>query len=1182
MAIYTTNVLADNSPAAVGAGSFSTAGPSSVLGMDSMSITLFDPALGYATYLGSFSYTYSGGYQYLSWPGSTLNGITTYDLNWGVMDFISGLSIPGSTYESYALNNDVLGLIAYFFAGNDTINGSSFNDMLWGYAGDDTIDGGAGADTLVGGGGNDTYGVDNASDVVTENLNEGIDTVQSIVSYTLGANIENLTLTWTTTGWVDGTGNDLDNILIGNEFSNILSGGAGADTLDGGSGHDTLDGGLGADVMTGGGGSDTYVVDNIGDVISPEFLYGGGDTVRSSIDYTIVDYFENLVLTGAAEISGTGNVLDNALTGNDAANMLDGGGGNDILHGGAGNDTLIGGQGVDSFFGGAGDDTYFVDDTPPATMLTIIGEPGDYVSGGLNTTFTSDVISWQVYADRYNAPSPNGIAQVQVYGNDFSLSVGTGWRGVDFTPGIYSTSDLSFNFGMQGRGEAHTGSVEIQSIVADLSGGLQSFSMTFSVRYLYASENGQGLHGTLRYNSPVSTLGEQVTELANEGTDHVVSSVSYALSDNVENLTLSGNAAIDGAGNTLSNVLTGNSNNNTLTGGGGNDVFAFAASGNGIDTITDFAAGDSISVTGAAFSGIVMAGDGSTLLSNQVQIASAGGVTTLLIGTDAVAGADVQVQLTGTYSASDFSLSGDRIYMNTLPTGGVSITGAPFSGYPLTASNTLADVDGLGAIAYQWHADGVAINGATNSTYIPTQADIGKVISVAAGYVDGHGAIESVVSNGVTIVTPPTSKYFITQSAGDNLIRFDLAQGAMSLQGEEIVFTGTNGVDNVTVAPGLKFDFTKSNGGIDNLYLTGNLADYSTAFTTSTLTLTRGAGASAETVLLAKGTSTNYDTVVFANGSVSSFDLHGWASGGAVPTLGAAPALPSTLNATIKGFALDAAGEVFTGTSPGINFIATGGNGVDIVYAKTGGAVDASKLNSGEDKIYFTGNWADYTKVATTSKITFTGITGETVIVAAATGASNDRLVFADGYVLSNDAKTALLADVAAPLSTIAGYSTAEVTPLGTGASAGGTANANLYGVADISYSMTVNGPDTITGFIAAPVANGGDVLDLSAIANLADAVATGQTLTTDFAAANVFIFDATPVAIADAANAIATDVSVVATQGYIVIADVANANANAVTVYHSTDLATNGTETALVILSGVSIAQLTAENFLV
>ena len=57
------------------------------------------------------------------------------------------------------------------------------------------LDGGAGADTLVGGTGNDTYVVDNAGDVVTEGAGAGTDTVQSSVTFTLGANVENLTLT---------------------------------------------------------------------------------------------------------------------------------------------------------------------------------------------------------------------------------------------------------------------------------------------------------------------------------------------------------------------------------------------------------------------------------------------------------------------------------------------------------------------------------------------------------------------------------------------------------------------------------------------------------------------------------------------------------------------------------------------------------------------------------------------------------------------------------------------------------------------------------------------------------------------------------------------------------------------------------------------------------------------------
>ncbi|MCK9202644.1 MAG: hypothetical protein M0P42_16090, partial [Gallionella sp.] len=1093
MATYITYVFSDNSPAAVGVDS--GGGTSSVLSMGPSLVQLSDSILGYADYYGSFSYTYSGGYQYLSWPDSTLTGITTYDLSWVVQDSISGLSIPGGVYESYALNNDAVGLVAYFFAGNDTFTGSSYNDVLWSYAGNDIVDGGIGADTLVGGVGDDIYVVDNAGDVVTENLNEGSDTVQSSVGYTLGANIENLILAGTTA--IDGTGNALGNVLTGNDAANLL------------------DGGLGSDSMSGGLGNDTYVVDVLGDSVV-ELAEQGIDTVQSAITYTLGANVENLTLTGTA-IDGTGNALDNILSGNAADNVLDGGDGNDTLSGGAGNDTLIGGGGTDWFLGGGGNDTYIVDAMVPVAFLNVHGVENGLLkglgwTGDKSFTFTLATGNWMVnqLLDQNNDGSVDYLSFYYLSTTDFfNLTLATDQLGANLAPGTYLNAEfasfanfghpgLAYSMNGLGYGTELSGSFSIDSINIDYSGAepvLRSLSATFSL-------NGYPLdpmlYGSVRYNMPGSYLGEQVTELANEGTDHVISSVSYALSDNVENLTLSGTAVIDGTGNTLDNVLTGNSNNNIFTGGGGNDVFAFAASGNGLDTIADLAAGDSISIAGAAFSGSVAAGNGGAVLANQVQCASSAGTTSLFIGTDAVAGADVQVQLAGTFSASDFSLYGDQIFINSLPTGSVSIAGAAFRGYTLTASNTLADADGLGAIGYQWLADGVAIAGATNSTYIPTQADIGKAVSVVAGYVDAHGTVESVASSGISISAPPSSKYFVTQSPGDNLTHFDLARGAMSLQGQYIVFTGTNGIDNVSLMPGIKFDFTKSNGGIDNIYLTGNLADYATSVTTSTVTLTRGTGASAETVLLAKGTSLNYDTVVFANGAASTFDLHGWASGGSIPTLGAAPAQPTTLNATVKGFALDTTGEVFTGTSPGINFIATGGNGVDIVYVKAGATVDASKLNSGEDKIYLTGNWADYSKAATTSKITFTNATsGETVIVAAATGASNDRLVFADGYVLSNDAKTALLTDAAASLSAIPGFSTAEVTPLGTGAIVTGSiATDILNGTAagDVLYGN--GGADLIAGgagadqiVIADATAAGSATILLTSIADGTDTV---------------------------------------------------------------------------------------------
>ena len=83
---------------------------------------------------------------------------------------------------------------------------------------------------------------------MTENANEGIDTVHSTITYTLGANVEHLTLTGTTA--INGTGNTLDNILTGNSAANTLTGNAGHDTLDGGAGDDTLRGGTGNDTYS--------------------------------------------------------------------------------------------------------------------------------------------------------------------------------------------------------------------------------------------------------------------------------------------------------------------------------------------------------------------------------------------------------------------------------------------------------------------------------------------------------------------------------------------------------------------------------------------------------------------------------------------------------------------------------------------------------------------------------------------------------------------------------------------------------------------------------------------------------------------------------------------------------------------------------------------------------------------
>jgi Ca2+-binding RTX toxin-like protein len=189
------------------------------------------------------------------------------------------LDYPGEPGKTYQLKISGQSAVGYFLdfqpllvtqgggptSGNDTINGTANNDNLTGLAGNDTLnglagndtlDGGAGNDSLIGGSGNDTFIVDSATDIVTENLNEGTDTVQSSVTYTLGNNLENLTLTGTAA--INGTGNTLNNTITGNTANNNLNGGTGNDTLIGGLGNDTLVGGVGNDSLTGGTGQDRF------------------------------------------------------------------------------------------------------------------------------------------------------------------------------------------------------------------------------------------------------------------------------------------------------------------------------------------------------------------------------------------------------------------------------------------------------------------------------------------------------------------------------------------------------------------------------------------------------------------------------------------------------------------------------------------------------------------------------------------------------------------------------------------------------------------------------------------------------------------------------------------------------------------------------------------------------------
>jgi Ca2+-binding RTX toxin-like protein len=490
--------------------------------------------------------------------------------------------ILGSEIESLTLTG----------TGDVDATGNALNNVLIGNAGSNFLDGAGGADSLTGGAGNDTYLIDSA-DTVTEQANEGIDTVYAGFSATLGNNVENLILTGTTA--INGTGNGLDNILTGNAANNTLTGVAG---------NDLLDGGLGNDVLVGGAGDDTYILDNASDTIT-ETANNGIDTVVAGFTKSLAGTeLENLTLTGTGNFNGTGNNLGNVLIGNSGVNTLTGGTLNDTLDGGAGNDTLV---------GGAGDDTYILDNANDSITETANNGIDTVVAG-----FTHSLAGTQL-----ENLTLTGTGNINGTGNNLG-NILIGNSGINTLTGGTANDTLDGGTGndtmVGGAGDdtyildnatdiiIETANNGIDTVVAGFTKSLAGTQLENLSLSGFSAIDGTGTIGNnvLTGNSAVNTLtglagddrldggfgadiliggigndtyvvdlvGDVVTEQANEGTDTIESFITYTLGSNVERLTLTGTAAINATGNSLTNILTGNSGNNVLDGKAGTDTMA--------------------------------------------------------------------------------------------------------------------------------------------------------------------------------------------------------------------------------------------------------------------------------------------------------------------------------------------------------------------------------------------------------------------------------------------------------------------------------------------------------------------------------------------------------------------------------------------------------------------------------
>jgi Ca2+-binding RTX toxin-like protein len=386
------------------------------------------------------------------------------------------------------------------------------------------------------------------------------------------------------TGSVDlGAGDDTAHggsgidIFSGGNDADELFGHGGDDNLDGGNGSDTLDGGMGADVLIGGAEDDLYVVDNVDDVVEEEANredhIGGTDTVRASISYALGANVENLVLTGDANLTGTGNDLANIITGNDGNNLLDGGSDADVLVGGKGNDIYIVDNMADAITESAeeGTDTVRASVTHSLSRnvenLVLVGASDiDGTGNDLANTITgnagSNVLDGGAGADILRGGDGNDTYVVDHLGDTVLEARGEGddvvMASVNFAlEAELESLVLTGTANINGTGNALANSIIGNDGANILDGGA-------------GADNLRGGLGNDTY--VVDDADDLVTEASEQGTDTVRASISYALTDEVEHLVLTGTEDLSGTGNGLDNALTGNSGSNVLVGHQGNDT----------------------------------------------------------------------------------------------------------------------------------------------------------------------------------------------------------------------------------------------------------------------------------------------------------------------------------------------------------------------------------------------------------------------------------------------------------------------------------------------------------------------------------------------------------------------------------------------------------------------------------
>ena len=516
-------------------------------------------------------------------------------------------------------------------------------------------------------------------------------------------------------------------------------------------GNDTIRSGSGFKLILGGTGNDTINVQTV-----------NGATLATPFLDTGIVFGDAGAVTFAS--SGSGNLTQIVSSGPSI-------GGNDIISIGAGRDFVMGGFGNDTVTVNSGDNNVraiFGDEgqidfdalTGAMTVAQTTGNPSADPSStrdsltlpgtGTNLVFGGpgfDALADSAYAGNVRIPETGSIHAPESAGRVVSIvTLGeNGDLGVFFPePGVLDpngtggSTDTSASVGTGTVSEDGTLTATGRLQYPALAGGFASFTPQTAVAGNYGTFS-LSADGTWSY----TLLNAQASVQAlRAGDARAETFFANTVDGSVTTVTITVNGSDDAA------VITG-----TDTGAATQDNSQQVLVVTGVLAVADPDVGQ------AGFAAAVQASAGAL---GTLQISTAGAWTY------SVPNAAVRFLGQGQTRTENFTVTStdgntSRVISVTLtgindtPEGGLDITGAPTQGQTLSVSNTLSDAEGMGAVSYQWQesSDGTswnAIGGATTSSLLLSQAQVGKQVRAVASYTDGFGTAESAASSATTAV----------------------------------------------------------------------------------------------------------------------------------------------------------------------------------------------------------------------------------------------------------------------------------------------------------------------------------------------------------------------------------------------------------------------------------------------